>query len=332
MTRREVNPARGAFTLVELLVVIAIIAVLVSLTAAAVMRFTVKGPELQTQNDIGEMSRAVTAFQAEFNVGYIPSRLVLREQYDAGTWAAVQSPTTPALALEKASVSYLETIFGRRFKMFDPAASTPIMHDWNGDGTIDPVGTARELQGQHCLVFFLGGIPTQDGKATTGFSTSPSFPAAASAPGQARRGPYFPFRSGRLVRDLNSALGPASVNNGFLVYKDAFNKQPYAYFSSTKAGYNSWTAPAPAGLGTSDCAALGITPYVQSVTAQGIRYCNHEGFQIISAGIDGKFGAGSGLPAPGPVAAIDLANGSKDQPTMDNFTNFTPLRLGAGGG
>ncbi len=68
---------RPAFTLIELLVVIAIIAILVSLTAAAVMRALVKGPEIQTNSEINEFATKLPAIP---NVNYLPSRLHLSKQ------------------------------------------------------------------------------------------------------------------------------------------------------------------------------------------------------------------------------------------------------------
>ena len=79
--RRRGRGRRPAFTLIEMLVVIAIIAILVSLTAAAVMRALVKGPELQTSSEIGELaSKLGEAKSVGYNnTPYLYSKLVLHE-------------------------------------------------------------------------------------------------------------------------------------------------------------------------------------------------------------------------------------------------------------
>src|SRR5262245_37814700 len=69
---------RPGFTLIELMVVMAIIAILISLTAAAVMKFLAKGPEVQRRSDISQMQDNIAQFKAKFGVDYLPSFFVLR--------------------------------------------------------------------------------------------------------------------------------------------------------------------------------------------------------------------------------------------------------------
>src|SRR5262245_30002598 len=159
---------RPAFTLIELLVVITIIAVLVSLTSAAVMRILWKGPELKDRSEISQMATSVSSFQQAFTVDYIPSRIRLREDgvYD------VNNMNAPTAQYERDSLMYLQRLW--------PRLTFPV--DWNGNGQIDAgtsPGTAYvDLEGDQCLVFFLGGIPNPTTPTNQGFSTNPANPSA----------------------------------------------------------------------------------------------------------------------------------------------------------
>ncbi len=291
MTRLQTSARRRGFTLIELLVVIAIIAVLISLTTAAVMRFLIKGPEITCRSDIDGLSASRGAFLAEFGVNHVPSQIKLCETANGYNMAN---------RLDADSVNFLNQIFGKRFN------ANAGGFDWNGNG--NATDAAVTLSGDQCLVFFLGGIPSNSGttKGCRGFSTSPTSPTNPTdfTGGGAPRGPFFEFKSNRLV------VG----TGGFFNYTDAFGKKPYAYFSAGKVdnGYNRY--------GTSDCATLGVSPYFQSTSASGTIFYNPRGFQIISAGADGNFG---------PGGLVDPAVGATDAPSKDNFTNFSRLRLGA---
>src|SRR5579884_1671000 len=86
---------RSAFTLVELLIVIAIIALLVSLSAAAVMRVMGFIPEVETRTEISQLDAALASFMADYNLDVPPpSVLVLREEM----WMPPYPP--PATQLE----------------------------------------------------------------------------------------------------------------------------------------------------------------------------------------------------------------------------------------
>src|SRR5262249_51433873 len=153
--------------------------------------------------------------------------------------------------------------------------------DWSGG---DPEFSSVILEGDQCLVFFLGGIPrTVDGVADCqGFSTNPRNPAA---PGGGRRAICYEFHSPPLVK---------LHDNAFLSYLDPYQKQPYAYFSSYKYrnGYNRYFPVS----GDSDCAKLEVWPYARKLGEQP-EYVNPDTWQIISAGADTQFGPGTVLPS-----------------------------------
>jgi prepilin-type N-terminal cleavage/methylation domain-containing protein len=268
--------SRPGYTLIELLVVIAIIATLISLTTAAVMKVLGRGAATQARAEITQLEIALATCRTDFGLDAVPSRLVLREdgRYDGPGPNSADYPRTMAL---------LQKMFGRHFRVLSP-------YDWNGNGTIDSGEVV--LEGQHCLVFLLGGIPTSPGSSVgcTGFNTDSRNPAT---PGGKRAGPYFEFKPGRLRRDPDAG--------NFLVYLDPWREQPYAYFSATKAG-NDYTP---------DCPSLGVAPYF----ARGGQFLNPNGCQIISAGPDRRFGPG-GLWNPatgggGPNGADDISNFSR---------------------
>lgn len=279
MTHTTNRPGRTGFTLIELLVVIAIIAVLVSLTAAALFKILGKGPETQARSDIDQLANAINTMKSEFHVSFIPSTITLREDNNYNS----------ANVAHRQTVAFLQQMFGKNISL---KTSTPI--DWNGDGTISTADIV--LQGQDCLVFFLGGIPSQAGSSNSclGFSRDPKNPATL---GGARYGPYFPFQSKRLV-----ASGTAA---GFLNYVDPWLQQPIAYFSSRKG--KDYTA---------DCPALGVSFYSDLAG----NMFNPNGFQIITAGADGAFGT---------ATTWDPQNGAPSGPHADNMTNFTKGQLKA---
>jgi prepilin-type N-terminal cleavage/methylation domain-containing protein len=289
---------RQAFTLIELLLVIAIIAILVSLTAAGVMQVLQKVPETQTRTDISEMEAALAAFMTDYNLSDPPpSYLILREDMAYNL----------ANPLEAQSANFLRKTFGKNL-----GASGPI--DWNGDGTLDGPWI---LEGEQCLVFYLGGIPgppTSTTPACLGFSTNNLNP---SAPGGKRNGPYFPFNASRLV-SLQQLLNNPKLSSSFYVYLDPWKAKPipkpYVYFSSS--GINNAYNPYSGKGG--DCATIGAFPYFTGTPPQ-VSFMNANKYQIISAGKDGTFGNGQ-------LAADTSAVGAG----ADDQANFAAKVLGAG--
>lgn len=340
---------RKGFTLVELLMVLSILLILVALLAGVVLKVLGLGPQAVTQSEMNGFASAIGAFKQEFGVSYIPSRLLLCED---GNYAAYNGTSFQQLATD--SQTYLAQIFGSRFPVANTVPGFQNI-DWNSDGSIYPtvnkgLNPPMILEGQHCLVFFLGGMqsPVSSGSNTClGFSTNPTSPTAA---GGTRRGggSLFDFKSIRLFRDTrpipNSSPG---TNLNFFVYIDAFNqtspppgvagwtntypKQPYAYFSSyrTSNNYNRY--------GSSDCPSLQyqqgssttappqLQPYFVPNTSN---FLNPSSYQIISAGPDGVFGVPpiSTTSVVGGAWAGAVGNGT---PGLDDWGNFSRVTLGA---
>jgi membrane protein len=260
--------------------------------------------------DIDGLASAIGAFQMEFGVTYLPSRILLREDNNYNT----------ANQLEGYTIHFLQRAFGRRIDL-TPVQKGGAGIDWNGDGAIQK-GRAWALEGQECLVFFLGGIPgSGEAPVCLGFAVDPINPAT---PGGTRRGPFFEFDTHRLKRGAN----------GFFTYQDPFGTgMPFAYFSSYKTanGYN-WYAGT---LGESDCVSLRVAPYYRSSSARSFlpanttqiptdgttAYFNPASFQILSAGPDGKFGPGGFWDAKTGYRAGEAG--------ADDFSNFSSRRLGA---
>ena len=162
------------------------------------------------------------------------------------------------------------------------------------------------LEGDQCLVFFLGGIPNINGKVT-GFSNVPTNPAANSTD----RTKLYDFDPGRLTL--------ANANSPFPSFTDGFGKKPYVYFSSGRRpdGYNT-AIPANA--------LFNVSPYIQTAAVPAVppnpgspaKFWNSSTFQIISAGNDGNFGPG-GIVWPSP----SVSGGA-----MDDYSNFHDRKLG----
>lgn len=270
---------RSGFTLVELLVVIAIIAVLAALALVAIIPFLGKGPEIQTVQEISQLSIAVQNFKNKYGV-YPPSRIAL------GASPAAMDASVPG------SSAMLIRIWPR----IDWSGASGVI-DWRGQN----IAGQFILEGDQCLVFFLQGIPNR-ANGVKGFATDPKNPTKWNATVNDVSPPLFDFTAARLFKRGGSQ---------FYSYYDVFGNtvtpfpasKPYLYFSSGKT-YNGYSA----------AALLGVTPYITS----GTTYANPNSFQIISAGANGPtlgFGPGgtnwtpnTGSYAKGGAGFDDLSN------------------------
>ncbi len=93
-------------------------------------------------------------------------------------------------------------------------------------------------------------------------------------------------------------------------------RQPYAYFASYKTEGNGGATTKRQQRLRVDWACA----YIQQ-SGPPVAYANASSFQIISAGRDGKFGAGA--------ANWNPASGTSDPNGKDDQSNFSPHLLGA---
>jgi prepilin-type N-terminal cleavage/methylation domain-containing protein len=355
---------RTGFTLIELMVVVVIIALIAGLLTAATIKALAKGKQVRCKTEISELSVAVQNFYAKFGF-YPPSQIKLCEKlsyYGATTF-------------DTESINTIRRMFPRIDMTIWGSASPTVGIDWNGNNVIDPATAASGpvgvtiLEGDQCLVFFLGGIPANTGgpPGCTGFSTNAGNPAAHVSTGGPTMPLLFEFPSSRLI------LRSTASGNFFYSFLDPYGSSngsggllsglPYAYFSAynNRNGYNRYFSP-PA-FAASDCFTLGtiapngvmVWPYAEALPALGNtipapRYINPETFQIISAGPDGAIaggGFGSGtvlsgqvnppgdtrLTGPGPIWTQATAGTvyATGNAGADDQSNFSDTYLGSGG-
>lgn len=345
LTHAGRSGGRG-FTLVELLIVIAIISVLLSLVSSAVWKAVVTANRVRNQSEISQLATAVENFKQKFVI-YPPSRIVLCEIYDY-YFQGNKRGNPPKSPLHADSIQFLQAIWPRI--NFDFQNKTGLGTgtrwngiDWNGDGK--PTPGEMWLEGDQCLVFFLGGIPGVDPTSPPGnprrfcggFSTNPQNPAFQTiAVGTETIPPFFEFQSDRLIQ-LPTSVRTSPSPSGFYSYKDTYSNVPYAYFSSYKTsnGYNRYNS--------SDCDSLGVWPYAEGLLPTP-RYRNSTTFQIISAGANGLivgkknmgFGRGTDLSNPNSIWTPQLAGSSQaawgynndKQAGVDDQSNFYDSTLG----
>jgi len=302
--KRFVPRVRQGFTLVELLAVIAIITVLVAILLAGVLPLLNKGPALMVTNDITGLSAAINSFKASKGV-FPPSKMILHAD-----------PSK----IDATSLAYLNAIW-TRLDWNDPRGL-----DWSGTGITTKRGLLSlqpyHLEGDQCLVFFLGGIPSQNTPGCLGFSSNSKNPTDLSS---GVKESFYQFDVTRLYTRI--------TGNPFYSFGDPWPTKdlntpprPYAYFSSGKHqnGYNA----------VSDCLSLMPRgPYYDSATGGNtgipIRYYYPSSFQIISAGKDGQFGSGGLWPwynihPPRP----DMITPAEFVVAQDDQVNFTASNLG----
>lgn len=279
---------RSGFTLIELLAVITIIAILLALILPAISNAFGGAKETDVSVEMTQFDQALSTFNAKFN-RYPPSSITLY-----GTSAGWNG--------DPAAKSIIRSLW-RDFD-FSTGGRGP-GHAW---GTGDKV-----LTGDECLVFFLAGVPVDNGATIpptmTGFSANGRFPF--STVGQNRVGPFFDGWKEAGVRLVDNIAPFESAADQIYSYTDGLStsKNPMVYSASENGRY----APNWAAYYQGD----GVTPW------------NKNTYQLIAPGEDGEYGTIDETSAGGKVVwteETELSAGRK--PEADNITSFSGGRLG----
>jgi prepilin-type N-terminal cleavage/methylation domain-containing protein len=339
---------RAAFTLVELLVVIAIIALLVAIVTAGVFKVFGKRLDVKDSTDIKALEQSIGNFYAKWKV-YPPDTIKLC--HFLGDYDQTKSP-------DKESVQILMKIWPKLFSFSESASSpapknTPIA--WAGyDKSTNPWTpillpkhpitnqNCVVLQGDQCLVFFLGGVG-----GVHGFNESTTFPIDPMDHPKFNKTQANPIRfyeflasGSRLLPRFNNV--PNSVydlflpddtiwpvptpNHPFPSFLDNYADDglPIVYFvGGNKKTYNELFHASGAPIGIPS---LNVQPYFKNFDSKGRpqNYHNPSTFQIITAGLDHKFG-GIGQ---WDNALTNVPGAGEDW--KDNRANFHPNHLGVG--
>jgi type II secretory pathway pseudopilin PulG len=265
--------------MIELLIVIAIIAILVSLLLVGVQGAVSRARVAAVVAELTNFEKALKDFEMEFGM-QPPSSIVLFET-PAG-WTGTS-----------AVVRNSRSIIRQLWKDYDFTTPVDINHDGDTADTLI-------LTGAECLVFFLGGVTTEEVTASgtaivtpKGFSKVPSAPFTSLT--GARSGPFYEFKPNQLVPSTTAISG--STNQRMYAYVDSIPGQtkPLQYFSSYGGtGYRVYGLDGQQGTAGDNEAIPNTFGWVYtkspgSGTTLAAPY-NPNGFQLISPGLDGEYG------------------------------------------
>jgi hypothetical protein len=336
--------------------VIAIIVLLMALTVGVMSKVYQSMDETKTVTEVSKLAEALNQFKGQFG-RYPPSKIMLCEN-GIEYFLILNDPSVSASvkAVAAYSMEYLTSLFpGIQFR--DSMGNT-VLHDWNGDNqfvgdTTVPGANGHQmllLEGEECLVYFLGGMRYRSlsmpfvYSAPQGFNTDKSNPTTTS-PG-ARIGPFYAFDEGRVQNSPIPRTRGRQIIDGLFVYNDVYGT-PYAYFLARYQGHNNYpNLLVPAAASTpNDCHILTtntasntyFVPYFIGTVPPGGNWAVatsfqfHKGdtFQIISAGRDKLFGTGGQYDVKDPENSPFFPGSPADmlKANFDNITNFTSGRV-----
>jgi type II secretory pathway pseudopilin PulG len=296
--------------MIELLVVILIISILAALLTAAVTRGLGSGKKAQAASDISNLDMAMTNFHKDHKF-YPPCYIT--EMSPADSQQHVRRFVIPS-NIAQPEVLLLKKMFTR----WNPAT------DASGNFTSPLEGAGTALDSNQVMVYFLGGPRALFGPSmsTATYGWQKTEPRAAVSGANTRIDPYYDFPEVRLAPEGGTHDGR---------FRDPWGT-PYAYFTSSGNNYDprfifpwltaetrtfAWSATAqqvaPATVYTPPPAGTfpDFTHLVHPFRSSN-RWVNEGKVQIISAGPDLGFGAGSPITQASPLVVRDWVAGQAE--------------------
>ncbi|QJW97475.1 type II secretion system protein [Frigoriglobus tundricola] len=313
MTRRS-RTERAGFSLIEMMVVITIIAVIMGLLLAAVSKAKEAGYRADTVARITAINTAIGTFKSQTSAKYIPAGQIDIDP-NSKTYLQVIGPFRLMSQYPPVTTSNPNDL---NVNCYEAAYIATLFTNSNPSNFGGSISTT--LDANQTLLFFLNGIQMPDGKGGTvfiGFSSNPQYPFNPLASGgvENRKGPYLELTPNRYLVD-SSPTAFARLIDGWgnpFAYFSSYNGRANLYGQGASAGNNpNWHYTNKAGQ------AAGMpAPYQANAAATPTAFVNPSGWQIISPGKDGVFGA------TGNWSNVDN-NG------QDDLSNFTDSYVGNG--
>ncbi len=270
---------RPGFTLVELLVVIAIIGLLAAIAIPAIFGAVTNAREAAIAQEISQLEMAVESYKNANN------------DYPPNFFEDYSSPTT-----------WTNTVAFRHLKRVTRHASENMAAWTLGGNALLGAPADTQIDAAETLMFWLGGLSKNASSPVSG-GNGPlilSGTTVAVRPTAERENSYFEFKEDRII-DVDG--------DGLPEYRPPYGEPaPYVYFDGRAydntpdsnndgipdAGSDDLYAQYPPASNTTLIAQFGVVrPYVVAATGAGNVtpvYANDGKFQIISAGLDGRYG------------------------------------------
>lgn len=361
--RLSSRPARAGFTLVELLAVLVIIGILVGLITAAVMGARTAARRAKILLEIDNLSTALNAYKEKFGEyppdcsGLTNSNAaiynVARRDFMRHMLKAFPRLSTKVIGTNP---DPLQQFYAMRdyIRNSSNVAIDPL------NGQLDPsTALVFFLGGLPTLANTGSSIQVSGSSRMAGFAADPTNPFLRSDQSSSRIPPFFDFDPARLTD--YSGNPPDTSPRWYRYVPDTgstASAMPYIYFKAKGQGVRFRAVNQQASQGAYDNSFAGpgydvtgtwgvpqvwqsnltrdvttgnaelVSPYVICKFTSGSlvadRWPGHDSFQIISAGIDGKYGLSNFVP---PEAGNKISSGARPASQTgtenDNLTSFS---------